>query len=114
MQEVQGAPQWDIEGHAQEHARAETGTRSCPTLCLLTEIPQASTGISPFELLYRQPVWGALNVLCESWESFEKSDESIVPYVLSMRGKLDKMTELVQENLGKAQQYQKVWYNCTA
>ena len=38
----------------------------------------------------------------------------MVSYVLSMRERLDKITELIQVNLAKAQQYQKVWYDRTA
>ena len=32
------------------------------------EVPQASTGFSPFELLYGRNVQGPLDVLRESWE----------------------------------------------
>ena len=35
-------------------------------------------------------------------------------YVLAMREKLDKMTELVHDNLSRAQKYQKTWYDRTA
>ena len=78
------------------------------------EVPQASTGFSPFELLYGRSVRGPLDVVRETWEATTKSDPNIVSYVLAMREKLDKMTELVQENLSRAQCYQKTWYDCTA
>ena len=78
------------------------------------EVPQASTGFSPFELLYGRSVRGPLDILRETWEASTKSDENIVSYVLTMHEKLDKMTELVQENLSKAQKYQKSWYDRTA
>ena len=70
------------------------------------EVPQASTGFSPFELLYGRDVRGSLDILRESWESSQKSDENIISYVLSTRDKLSKMAELVQENLSKAQAMQ--------
>ena len=54
---------------------------------------------------------GPLDILKESWEASEKSDESIVSYVLSTCEKLLKMSELVQENLSKSQTQQKVWYD---
>ena len=38
-----------------------------------------------------------------SWESSQKSDDSIISYVLSTHEKLLKMSEVVQENLSKAQ-----------
>ena len=43
-----------------------------------------------------------------------KSDENIISYVLSTREKLSKMAELVQENLSKAQERQKSWYDKNA
>ena len=78
------------------------------------EVPQASTGFSPFELLYGRSVRGPLDVVRETWEATTKRDPNVVSYVLAMREKLDKMTELVQENLSRAQSYQKTWYDRTA
>ena len=75
------------------------------------EVPQASTGFSPFELLYGQDVRGPLDILKESWEASQKSDKSIVSYVLSTHEKILKMSELVQKNLSKSQTRQKNWYN---
>ena len=78
------------------------------------EVPQASTEFSPFELLYGRDVCGPLDILKESWEASNKSNESVVSYVLSMQEKLQKMTELFQENLSKAQGKQKAWYDKNA
>ena len=52
-----------------------------------------------------------LNMLNESWEASHKNDETVVSYVLSTQEKLRKMSELVQENLSKAQMRQKTWYD---
>ncbi len=78
------------------------------------EVPQASTGFSPFELLYGRNVWGPLDILKESWEASKKSSESVISYVLSTQEKLKGMAELVQENLSKAQGKQKRWYDRNA
>ena len=49
------------------------------------EVPQSSTGFSPFELIYGRAVCGPLDILRETWQADSRSDESIVSHVLSMR-----------------------------
>jgi transposase InsO family protein len=78
------------------------------------EVPQTSTGFSPFELLYGHQVRGPLDVLKETWQSSEKSEESVVSHVLSIREKLEKMKILADANLETAQQQQKKWYDKNA
>ena len=75
------------------------------------EVPQASTGFSPFELLYGRNIRGPLDVLHETWEASQQSEESVVSYVLATQEKLRSMAELVEENLTKSQQKQKTWYD---
>ena len=75
------------------------------------EVPQSSTGFSPFELVYGHAVRGPLDVLKETWESHPRSSESIVSYVLSVQERLAKMSALARENLQKAQKMQKRWYD---
>jgi len=74
------------------------------------DVPQASTGFSPFKLVYGRPVRGPL----ETWEANTSGRKSVVSYILAMKERLEKMTELVQENLSRAQKQQKVWYDRNA
>ena len=78
------------------------------------EVPQASTGFSPFELIYGRNVRGPLDILKESWEAKPKSPESVVSYVLMVRERLAKLRDIVRENLEDAQATQKQWYDRNA
>ena len=78
------------------------------------EIPQSSTGFSPFELLYERAVRGPLDILRESWEANESGDVSVASYILSIQEKLARMTELAHENSAQAKAHQKAWYDKNA
>lgn len=78
------------------------------------EVPQASTGFSPFELLYGRPVRGPLKIIKETWEADKRSSESVISHVLAMRERLSRMSNLVQDNFKKVQKKQKQLYDRTA
>ena len=78
------------------------------------EDPQASTGFSPFELLFGRKMRGPLDVIKERWEADHKSSESVVSYILSIQDRIASMADLVGENMQKAQETQKRWYDRNA
>lgn len=75
------------------------------------EVPQASTGFSPFELLYGRQVRGPLDLLKDYWESPPSTGENVVAYVVKMRERLEEMSALAQQSMRTAQQNQKKWYD---
>ena len=78
------------------------------------EVPQASTGFSPFELVYGRPVRGPQDILRETWESHPSSPESVISHVLLMQEHLSKLQDLVKTNLEQSQAAQKTWYDQNA
>ncbi|KAL3997082.1 hypothetical protein ACER0C_009738 [Sarotherodon galilaeus] len=77
------------------------------------EVPQASTGFSPFELLYGWDVQGPLDLLRKGWESPSSApnDKGVVQFVLEMRDWLGRYHEEAEVNLRDAQRSQKTWYD---
>ena len=76
------------------------------------EVPQESTGFSPFELLYGRRVRGPLDLIKDHWEGqTEIEGTPVVPYVLELRDRMEELAQTVRENLQAAQQHQKVWYD---
>ena len=75
------------------------------------EVPQESTGFSPFELLFGRRVRGPLDVLRECWTDEKPEDTPVIPYVLDMQKKLREMTGVAQTSLQVAQQRQKEHYD---
>ena len=75
------------------------------------EVLQASTGFSPFELMFGNMVKGLLDVLKDIWEEGKSANESLVSYVVNMKEKLAAMTHLVQKNVSQGKHRQKTWYD---
>ncbi len=82
-----------------------------PLLFAVREVPQASTGFSPFELLYGRQPHGVLDVLRETWEEGPSGSKNEIQHVLDLRTKLHTLGQLSMENLLQAQDKQSRLYN---
>ena len=82
-----------------------------PLLFAVREVPQASTGFSPFELLFGRKPRGILDLLRENWEEGPSPSKNEIQYVLDLRAKLHTLGQLSRENLLQAQARQQRLYN---
>ena len=76
------------------------------------EAPQASTGFSPFELLYGRQVRGPLALVKDSWE--QPGNELLIStaeFVISLRDRLKWLSGEAADNLRSAQEKQKAYYD---
>ncbi|KAL0148266.1 hypothetical protein M9458_056412, partial [Cirrhinus mrigala] len=80
----------------------------------IREVPQASTGFTPFELLFARQPRGLLDVAREAWEQQPAPHRTVVEHVRQMRERIDRIMPLVREHLSKAQQAQQRHYNRAA
>ena len=81
------------------------------TLFAYREVPQVSTGFSPFELVYGRDIRGPLDILKGSWTQENPEDDDILTYVQTVYDRLQEAQKSVQKNLEKAQRKQKAWYD---
>ena len=77
------------------------------------EVPQESTGFSPFELLYGRTVRGPMHILKELWTNDMDTPEvkNSYQYVFELRDKLEKTLHIARESLGKSQDRSKHYYD---
>ncbi|XP_067293545.1 uncharacterized protein [Pseudorasbora parva] len=81
----------------------------------IREVPQASTGFTPFELLFGRQPRGLLDVAREAWEQQQPAPlRSAIEHVREMRERIEKVMPLVREHLTKAQQSQQQRYDRAA
>ncbi|XP_061495907.1 uncharacterized protein LOC133390739 [Rhineura floridana] len=103
-----------IRSYVQDHPQDWDERLGC-FLFAYREVPQESTGFSPFELMFTRKVRGPLELLKNSWEgTLGEYKTSVVDFVLEFRNKLTSVMEVVKKNLGQAQQKQSYWYDRTA
>ena len=101
-----------LQGHVQESSDSEKNrTPHCLTFCLAYQkVPQASTGFSPFKLIYRCHIKGRLDILKKNLETGKCSSENMVSYELAVQEKLASMAKVEKENLSRVTTVQKEWY----
>ena len=77
------------------------------------EVAQESTGFFPFELLYGRAVRGPMYILKELWTKEVKAPEvkNSYQYVFELREKLEDTLKIAHEELQKAQQKRKHYYD---
>ena len=76
------------------------------------EAPQASTGFSPFELLYGRTVRGPMQVLKEIWTEAETPEtQNTYQYVLDLRNRLEETCQIARESLMEAKEDYKHHYD---
>ena len=87
-----------------------------PALFAYREVPQESTGFSPFELLYGRTVRGPMTVLKQMWTQQDAEDEvkSSYQYMFDLRKRLEDVMELATKNLQTNQARYKAYFDKSA
>lgn len=80
-------------------------------LFAIREVPQASTGFSPFELLYGRRPRGLLDLAKEAWEEQPTRHTTIVEHVEKMHQRMSQLWPMVRDHMHKAQEEQARLYN---
>lgn len=85
-----------------------------PVLFAYREAPQASTGFSPFELLYGRTVRGPLMILKELWTGKQQDEDlkTTYQYVVDLRERLETTLDVAQEELRRSNARYAKYYNC--
>ena len=87
-----------------------------PVLFAYREVPQESTGFSPFQLLYGRSVRGPGTILKELWTKEVNIPEvkTTYEYVTELHERLEDSLKLAQEELQKSQKRYKKHYDKNA
>ncbi|KAJ8341888.1 hypothetical protein SKAU_G00341790 [Synaphobranchus kaupii] len=75
------------------------------------EVPQASTGFSPFELLYGRRPRGLLDLAKEAWEQQPTRHTTVIEHVEKMHRRMAQIWPTVREHMRQAQEAQARLYN---
>jgi len=84
-----------------------------PLLFAYREVPQASTGFAPFELLFGREVRGPMGILRELWtgEKIAPQVKTSYQYVFDLRKRIEETMALARGNLEGAQNQYKKQYD---
>jgi len=83
-----------------------------PLLFAYREVPQTTTGFSPFELLYGRTVRGPLSVLKEIWNDEGTTEEkTYYQHFMELREKLQETLMTARDEIDKAHTKQKSYYD---
>uniref|UniRef100_A0A8C1GXK8 Gypsy retrotransposon integrase-like protein 1 n=1 Tax=Cyprinus carpio TaxID=7962 RepID=A0A8C1GXK8_CYPCA len=77
----------------------------------IREVPQSSTGFSPFELLYGRRPRGMMDIAKEVWENQPSPHRSVVEHVEQMHQRMTQVWPIVREHMKRAQEAQARVYN---
>uniref|UniRef100_A0A8C5PIZ8 Integrase catalytic domain-containing protein n=1 Tax=Leptobrachium leishanense TaxID=445787 RepID=A0A8C5PIZ8_9ANUR len=77
----------------------------------IREVPQSSTGYSPFELLYGRHPRGLLDIAKETWEGEKTPHKSIIEHISQMQDRITVVMPIVKEHLAQSQAAQQRIYN---
>ncbi|XP_069371637.1 uncharacterized protein [Paralichthys olivaceus] len=80
-------------------------------LFAVREVPQSSTGFSPFDLLYSHKPRGLLDIAKETWEEQPCPHRTMIEHVGAMRDRMAAVVPIVKEHMEKAQRDQSAAYN---
>ena len=84
-----------------------------PLLFAYREVPQASLGFSPFEMLYGRAVRGPMTILRELWSGEVDTPEvrSTYQYILDLRDRLEDTCKMAQDTLRNSTERTRKYYN---
>ncbi|KAK6959562.1 Retrovirus-related Pol polyprotein from transposon 17.6 [Biomphalaria glabrata] len=80
---------------------------------LYREVPQASLGYSPYQIIFGSHPRGPLEILKQTWtkEHVEEEVKTVSKYVQDLQGRLQEMRSIARDNLLKARRRQERYYN---
>uniref|UniRef100_A0A8D0DEN8 Gypsy retrotransposon integrase-like protein 1 n=1 Tax=Sander lucioperca TaxID=283035 RepID=A0A8D0DEN8_SANLU len=83
-------------------------------LFAVREVPQSSTGFSPFELLLSYRPRGLLDIAKEAWEEQPCQRRTLIEHVGAMRERMKAIYPMMREHLEASQRQQQASYNRSA